>query len=107
MRFKVLAFLVMYLLLLPWLVGTAQDVSLIADFLPSYLYPSNERTIGQWSVAGFSLGGHSTWIALKNGQYNRLLHLPWLTSLQISGWKLVYPLSVRPSISRSFTPLAE
>jgi len=47
-------------------VGTAHDVSNIADFLPSYLYPEDERTIDQWAIAGFSLGGHATWIALKN-----------------------------------------
>lgn len=46
--------------------GTASDVSLLIDFLPSYLYPSNERPISLWAISGFSLGGHSTWIALKN-----------------------------------------
>ncbi|KAG9056346.1 hypothetical protein FS842_010923 [Serendipita sp. 407] len=45
-------------------VGTARDVSLLIDFLPSYLFPNNERLVGQWALAGFSLGGHSTWICL-------------------------------------------
>ncbi|CAG8534094.1 13282_t:CDS:10 [Acaulospora colombiana] len=49
-------------------VGTAQDVSNLIDFLPSYLFPEQEREIEQWALAGFSLGGHSTWIALKNGK---------------------------------------
>ncbi|CAG8759931.1 16556_t:CDS:2, partial [Acaulospora colombiana] len=47
-------------------VGTAQDVSTLIDFLPSYLFPAQEKEIEQWALAGFSLGGHSTWIALKN-----------------------------------------
>ncbi|ETW82929.1 hypothetical protein HETIRDRAFT_54410 [Heterobasidion irregulare TC 32-1] len=46
--------------------GTARDVSFLIDFLPSYLFPRDERTIVEWVVAGISLGGHSTWIALKN-----------------------------------------
>ena len=47
--------------------GTARDVSFLIDFLPSYVFPRDERTIVEWVVAGISLGGHSTWIALKNG----------------------------------------
>jgi len=46
--------------------GTAKDVSLLIDFLPAYLFPHNERTIDRWMVLGKSLGGHSTWIALRN-----------------------------------------
>ena len=55
--------------------GTARDVSFLIDFLPSYLFPRDERTIVEWVVAGISLGGHSTWIALKNGTSTLLLHL--------------------------------
>lgn len=47
-------------------VGSALDVTTLIEFLPSYLYPDNERKIDQWALAGFSLGGHSTWIAAKN-----------------------------------------
>ncbi|KAF8313515.1 Alpha/Beta hydrolase protein [Cantharellus anzutake] len=46
--------------------GTAKDVSFLIDFLPSYLFPNGEREIDRWGVAGISLGGHSTWICLKN-----------------------------------------
>jgi len=46
--------------------GTARDVSFLIDFIPAYLYPSAERTISTWGVAGISLGGHSTWISLSN-----------------------------------------
>ncbi|KAI0654679.1 Alpha/Beta hydrolase protein [Cubamyces menziesii] len=46
--------------------GTANDVSFLIDFLPAYLYPNDERTVVRWGVAGVSLGGHSTWITLKN-----------------------------------------
>ncbi|KAG6853967.1 hypothetical protein C0991_012114 [Blastosporella zonata] len=47
--------------------GTARDVSLLIDFLPSFLYPDDEpHPIVEWGVAGISLGGHSTWITLTN-----------------------------------------
>lgn len=49
-------------------VGTANDVSFIADFLPSFLFPNGEASIAAWAVTGISLGGHSTWIVLKNGR---------------------------------------
>jgi hypothetical protein len=47
--------------------GTADDVSFVIDFLPSYLFPYDERTIVEWAVMGVSLGGHATWLVLKNG----------------------------------------
>jgi len=37
------------------------------DFLPSYLYPNGERKVVEFAVSGISLGGHATWIALKQG----------------------------------------
>jgi len=46
--------------------GTAADVSFLADFLPSHLFPQDEARISQWAVTGISLGGHSTWIVLRN-----------------------------------------
>ncbi|KIK46012.1 hypothetical protein CY34DRAFT_463591 [Suillus luteus UH-Slu-Lm8-n1] len=45
--------------------GSAEDVSFLIDHLPSFLYPSGERTIVEWGIGGASLGGHSTWIALS------------------------------------------
>ena len=42
---------------------------MLIDFIPSYLFPHNERTIDRWMVLGKSLGGHSTWIALRHGVY--------------------------------------
>lgn len=53
--------------------GAAHDVSFLIDFLPAYLFPSGERTIDMWAVAGVSLGGHSTWHCLKDGALSRLL----------------------------------
>ncbi|KAF9024916.1 alpha/beta-hydrolase [Hymenopellis radicata] len=47
-------------------VGTARDVSFLIDFLPSYLFPSGEQAIETWAVAGVSLGGHATWLALTH-----------------------------------------
>ncbi|KAI0059195.1 alpha/beta-hydrolase [Artomyces pyxidatus] len=46
--------------------GTARDVSFVIDFLPAYVFPNDERTVAEWVVAGISLGGHSTWLTLKN-----------------------------------------
>jgi pimeloyl-ACP methyl ester carboxylesterase len=41
--------------------GTAQDTSLLIDYLSSYTFPDDSRTIVQHLVLGISLGGHSTW----------------------------------------------
>lgn len=60
-------------------VGTSRDVTFLIDFLPAYLYPSAEKTIKQWLVAGISLGGHSTWISLRTGMYDATM-LPWMFS---------------------------
>ncbi|KDR79059.1 hypothetical protein GALMADRAFT_244822 [Galerina marginata CBS 339.88] len=46
-------------------IGTAQDISLVIDFLTMYLFPHGECKIDSWGVIGISLGGHSTWIALS------------------------------------------
>ncbi|GAA5836059.1 hypothetical protein JCM5353_003497 [Sporobolomyces roseus] len=46
--------------------GTARDVSFLIDFLPSILFPNDERTIEEWYCAGISLGGHSTWLSLAH-----------------------------------------
>ncbi|KAJ6448936.1 Alpha/Beta hydrolase protein [Mycena sanguinolenta] len=43
--------------------GTAQDVSFLIDLLEAYLFPTGNRAIIEWGVAGISLGGHSTWMA--------------------------------------------
>lgn len=53
--------------------GASLDVSFLMDFLPSYLFPNEERTISQWLISGISLGGHATWIILKDGKIPRLL----------------------------------
>ncbi|KXN84560.1 hypothetical protein AN958_12306 [Leucoagaricus sp. SymC.cos] len=44
--------------------GTARDVSFLIDFLPAFLFPTSDRSIRTWGIAGKSLGGHSTWLAL-------------------------------------------
>ncbi|KIO26309.1 hypothetical protein M407DRAFT_243771 [Tulasnella calospora MUT 4182] len=46
-------------------VGAVRDISFLIDFLPSYLYPTDERHVVRWGVIGVSLGGHAAWIALK------------------------------------------
>jgi hypothetical protein len=63
-----------YRLSLP--VGTAQDISFLIDFLPSYISPNGELEIERWGVAGISLGGHSTWLALAHGVLFNLTRKP-------------------------------
>ncbi|KAH9057893.1 Alpha/Beta hydrolase protein [Lactarius vividus] len=48
------------------LIGAVKDVSFLIDVLPSYVFPHDERTVGEWVLAGFSLGGHATWLALRH-----------------------------------------
>ncbi|KAI0667819.1 Alpha/Beta hydrolase protein, partial [Trametes maxima] len=55
---------------------TAADVSFLIDFLPAYLFPNDERAVGKWLVAGISLGGHATWIVLKNAEPRVTLGIP-------------------------------
>lgn len=50
-----------------WSAGTAHDLTFLIDHIPAYIYPQVERNIVEWGVAGISLGGHSTWIALARG----------------------------------------
>lgn len=49
-------------------VGGCQDVTLIMDFLGSYLFPHGERTIDEWVATGISLGGNLTWRLLQLGE---------------------------------------
>jgi hypothetical protein len=49
--------------------GTAEDVSMLIDYLPSYLFPQDEVDI-EWGVAGVSLGGHSSWLCLAHGSFS-------------------------------------
>ncbi|KAL4894340.1 hypothetical protein BDV59DRAFT_17183 [Aspergillus ambiguus] len=44
--------------------GTARDVSLLMDYLPSYVFPKAERTVVDNLVLGVSLGGHAAWSCL-------------------------------------------
>lgn len=46
-----------------------KDLSFLIDILPAYLFPNDERTIGEWVLGGFSLGGHATWLALRHGAH--------------------------------------
>ncbi|WFC95179.1 hypothetical protein MBRA1_001826 [Malassezia brasiliensis] len=46
--------------------GTADDTSFIAQMLPAYLFPNDERRVSLISVTGKSLGGHSVWQVLAH-----------------------------------------
>ncbi|KAI9451082.1 Alpha/Beta hydrolase protein [Lactarius psammicola] len=48
------------------LVGAVKDISFLIDVLPAYIFPHDERSISEWVLAGFSLGGHATWLALRH-----------------------------------------
>ncbi|KAI9462164.1 hypothetical protein F5148DRAFT_234996 [Russula earlei] len=48
------------------IVGAVKDVSFLIEVLPTFLFPNDERTIDEWVLAGFSLGGHATWLALRH-----------------------------------------
>lgn len=39
---------------------------MLIDYLPSYLFPNEERDI-DWGVMGVSLGGHAVWLCLEMG----------------------------------------
>ncbi|PYH95221.1 hypothetical protein BO71DRAFT_377995 [Aspergillus ellipticus CBS 707.79] len=41
--------------------GTAQDVSLLIDYLPSFVFPTSDCKITDNLVLGVSLGGHAAW----------------------------------------------
>ncbi|PYI30810.1 hypothetical protein BP00DRAFT_426211 [Aspergillus indologenus CBS 114.80] len=41
--------------------GTARDVSLLIDYIPSFVFPKSERKIYDNLVLGVSLGGHAAW----------------------------------------------
>jgi len=48
------------------MIGALKDVSFLIDVLPSYIFPHDERIIGEWVLAVFSLGGHATWLGLRH-----------------------------------------
>lgn len=54
-------------------VGVVKDLSFLIDILPAYLFPNDERVIGEWVLAGFSLGGHAAWLGLRHGAHTHLL----------------------------------
>ncbi|RAL08407.1 uncharacterized protein BO97DRAFT_473019 [Aspergillus homomorphus CBS 101889] len=41
--------------------GTARDVSLLIDYIPSFIFPKSDREISKNLVLGVSLGGHAAW----------------------------------------------
>ena len=43
---------------------------MLIDYLPSYLFPNEERNI-DWGVMGVSLGGHAVWLCLEKGIFGR------------------------------------
>ncbi|GAB7355617.1 hypothetical protein MBLNU459_g6341t1 [Dothideomycetes sp. NU459] len=44
--------------------GTAQDTSLLMDYLSSYIFPTNSHSLTSHLVLGVSLGGHAAWHCL-------------------------------------------
>ena len=71
------------------LAGTAQDISFLIDFIPAYLFPHDDCKVDAWGVAGISLGGHSTWVALSRGNNQIIIpyndhFIPYSTDPRIS-----------------------
>lgn len=48
--------------------GTSRDVSYLIDYLPSFLFPNNEQNVVDFGCVGSSLGGHATWMALRQDE---------------------------------------
>jgi hypothetical protein len=48
--------------------GTTQDVSFLITFLPMFLFPEGKTRFENVLVAGVSLGGHETYLALSGGE---------------------------------------
>ncbi|KAL4402595.1 hypothetical protein ACI68E_000362 [Malassezia pachydermatis] len=46
--------------------GTATDASFLAEMLPPYLFPNDERLVSMVAVTGKSLGGHAVWQVLAH-----------------------------------------
>lgn len=44
--------------------GTAQDTSLLINYISSYVFPTSSHTISSHMVLGISLGGHAAWHCL-------------------------------------------
>jgi hypothetical protein len=49
--------------------GTSQDVSLLITLLPAFLFPQGQGAFANIICAGISLGGHSTYLVLSNGNF--------------------------------------
>ncbi|KAH9014464.1 hypothetical protein EDB85DRAFT_2157385 [Lactarius pseudohatsudake] len=64
-------------------VGSLKDVSFLTDVLPLYVFPHDECAIGEWVLAGFSLGGHATWLALR---YEAALSMGPSLGREREGW---------------------
>ena len=47
--------------------GTATDVSMLIDYLPTFLFPNDDQKFEGWGVLGVSLGGHAVWCCLNQG----------------------------------------
>ncbi|KAK4689374.1 hypothetical protein P7C73_g716, partial [Tremellales sp. Uapishka_1] len=47
------------------IVGAKQDVSFIIDFIAAYLFPNGEKVVEEYMATGISLGGHATWLLLR------------------------------------------
>ena len=50
--------------------GTSQDVSLLITLLPAFLFPQGQGAFANIICAGISLGGHSTYLVLSNGNFS-------------------------------------
>lgn len=93
------------------IVGDARDASFIVDFLPAYLFPHDERLVGEWVIVGKSLGGHSTWHVLANDPRIRIgvpfIGMPDFSRLLASRTRTSFVANAPPYVPASLRALVE
>jgi pimeloyl-ACP methyl ester carboxylesterase len=47
--------------------STSNDISTLINYLPTFLFPNDDKIIKNYYIAGVSLGGHATWLTAAHG----------------------------------------
>lgn len=93
------------------IVGGSRDASFIVDFLSSYLFPHDERTVAEWVITGKSLGGHSTWHVLANDPRIKIgvpfIGMPDYSRLLASRTRTSFVANAPPYVPNSLKALVE
>ncbi|SJX61831.1 uncharacterized protein SRS1_12815 [Sporisorium reilianum f. sp. reilianum] len=93
------------------IVGDASDASFLVDFLASYLFPHDERSVAEWVITGKSLGGHSTWHVLAEDPRIKIgvpmIGMPDYSRLLASRTKTSFVPNAPPYVPASLKALVE